>query len=257
MSGLNGTPMKSYPDLSGDDRWALAQYVDRIGRSRPRAATTVHAVAMTGELPLDPDHPLWRAAPRAEIPLAPQIEIPPYWTGPAIDVVDVVAAVNGEHLAVRLAWDDPSRSMRNEEARASSVAAAIARYGTWKLSDAIALEFPNEVDPKGATLPPSFLGDEKRPVRRWYWSAEGQERGDADLVAQLVAGPRATPVQSTGQSGPIRTAATYADGQWRVVMLAKRPAGAIVPFAVQAWEGGAGETATWCGTSAWVKLSLQ
>jgi DMSO reductase family type II enzyme heme b subunit len=255
-SGLNGTPMKSYPGMSGDDRWALAHYVDRIGRGRPRAAATIQAAVVSDELPLDPDNALWRAAPRAEIPMSPQIEIAPYWTAPSVDAVDVVAAVNKDELGIRLAWSDASRSTRNEETRAATVAAALARWGTWKLTDAVAVEFPNAIDPNG-TLPPSLFGDEKRPVRRWYWSAERQESGDATALLQLVGGPRATPLANT-DGGPIRTAASYVDGQWRVLMLAKRPAAkSSIPVAIQAWDGGAGETGTWMSTSAWVKLTLE
>ncbi|MCC6764162.1 MAG: c-type cytochrome [Deltaproteobacteria bacterium] len=255
-SGLNGTSMKSYSNLPPDDRWALAYYLDRIGRGRPRAATSIPAAVVTDEIPLDPAHPFWKAALRTEVPMAPQIEIAPHWTDPAISVVEVVAAVNKDQLGMMLTWDDRSPDLRNDETRAASVAAALARHGAWKLPDAIAVEFPKEIDSKGA-LPPSLLGDEKRPVRRWYWSAERQERGEAEAIVQLVAGPRATPVTST-DSGPVRTAAAHANGQWRVVMVAKRP-GAVtsLPVSIQAWDGGAGESGTWFGYSAWMTLNLQ
>lgn len=256
-AGLNGTPMKSYTDLSSDDRWALAHYVDRIGRTRPRGVGTVQTAVVTDELPLDPDHAFWKTVLRTELPMSPQVEVPPYWTAPAIDLVEIAAVVHGDQLGVLLVWDDPSRSIQNDDTRASSIAEAIARYGAWKLPDAVALEFPSAPDPK-ATLPPSLLGDEKRPVRRWYWSAERYARGETDALLQTIAGPRATPV-TAGDGAPVRTAASYADGQWRVLMLAKRPPDtvAVTPIAVHAWDGAAGETGIWMSSSPWVTLKLR
>lgn len=255
-SGLNGTSMKSYADLSDEDRWAVAHYLSRLGRVRPRAATSIQAVTVTDELPLDPSHTLWQAALRTEIPMSPQLEVAPHWGAPAIDAVAVAAAVNKDELGILLVWDDPTRNVRTEEERASSVAVALARHGAWKLTDAIAVELPQEIDP-GGTLPPSLLGDERHPVRRWYWTGERQDRGESEALVQLIAGPRAVPTAGQ-EERPIRTAAAYAEGQWRVVMIAKRPSELTsMPVAFQAWDGGAGESGTWLSTSAWVKLSLQ
>ncbi len=254
-SGMNGTVMKSYPDLPADDRWALAYYLDRIGRVHPRAATSIQTAAVTAEIPLDPVHPFWRGPFRTEVPMSPQVEVVPYWTDPAIAVVQVAAAVNKDQLGILLTWDDRSRDLRNDDTRAPTVAAALARRGAWNLPDAVAIEFPRNADPEG-TLPPSLLGDEKRPVHRWYWSAERQERGLADAAIQLVAGPRTAPVASVDE-GPVRTAAIHVDGQWHVVMIAKRPStSASLPVSFQVWDGGAGETGTWFSSSAWVKLPL-
>jgi hypothetical protein len=56
----------------------------------------------------------------------------------------------------------------------------------------------------------------------------------------------------------VQTASTWADGQWRVVWLAKRPSksDSSVPFALQAWNGAAGETGHWQSVSGWMNIRL-
>lgn len=258
VAGLNGTPMKSYTtELSGDDRWALAHYVDRIARPRPRYAPTIHAILVTEKLPLDPNDAFWKPLLPATATMSAQIEIPPYWTAPAIDMVDVAVAANKDELGILLTWDDRSRDVRNDDTPASTLAAAMARYGSWKLTDAIAVEFPEKLDPK-ASLPPSFLGDGKRAVRRWYWSADRQERGEAAALVQTFTGPRSTPVAATDPA-IVRTAAAYADGQWRVLLIGKRPPKTVttLPIALQAWDGATGETGNWQSFSAWMNVNLR
>lgn len=255
LTGFSGTEMKSYASaMSSDDRWALAHYVDRIARPQPHYAPTIHAALVSEALPADPNDPFWKPMLPATVTMAPQVEIAPYWTAPAVEMVDVAVAANDDEVGILLIWDDRSRDVRDEEAPASTVAAALARYGSWKLGDAIAVEFPEKLDAK-APLPSSFLGDAKRAVRRWQWSATRQERGEATASVATFRGPGSTPVPSTES---VRTAASYADGQWRVVLIGKRPPKTIatLPIALQAWDGSSGEAGNFQSFSAWMSLSL-
>jgi DMSO reductase family type II enzyme heme b subunit len=257
-SGLNGTPMSSYDKtLSPDERWALATYIERLGRLRPRYLPNIVASAVTEKLPLDPGAPVWKTIPTAFVPLGQQIELQPYWTEPSIDSVDVVAAVNRDELAILLVWDDRSRDVQASDTPASSVSAAIARHGSWHLPDAIAVQLPEKIDAKG-TLPPVYLGDATHPVRRWLWSADRQEKGETQALVQHVAGPQATPTASAEREA-VQTAATYTDGQWRVVLLTKRPPSSVaaLPIALHAWDGGAGESGHWHSFSGWVNVKLR
>ncbi len=259
LGGMNGTPMKSYAtELSGDDRWALAHYVSYLGRSLPHYAPTIQTIVVKETLPLDPESAFWKPLLPALVPMAPQVELAPYWTQPSVDLVEVVAAANDEQLGLMLTWNDRSRDVRNEDSVASTVAAAIARFGQWHLPDAVAVEFPERTDAKGA-LPPSYLGDDEHPVRRWLWSADRLEhdRSQAALI-QRIAGPKATPIAIT-DGPPVETAAAYADGQWRVVLIAKRPPKSVaaMPIALEAWDGAAGESDNWQSLSAWVNVNLR
>ncbi len=257
-AGMDGTPMQSYASsLSPEDRWALGYYLEHIARQRARFSSTVHAAVVTEKLPLDPTAAFWRASPPMLVPLGPQMETPPYWTYPSIDLVEVVVAVNADQLGIFLTWDDRSRDVVNGETAATTIPAALARRASWRLSDAIAVQFPEKVDPKG-TLPSPYLGDTKRPLRRWLWSADRQEKGDTRALVEQIAGTAATSTAG-GDIPPVETAATWVDGQWRVVMLTKRPPKTVasLPMSIQAWDGAAGEAGTWRSFSAWLNLQLR
>jgi DMSO reductase family type II enzyme heme b subunit len=256
-AGMDGTPMQAYPTMSPEDRWAVGYYIDRLARSRMRFAPTVQAAVVTEKLPLDPSAPFWKAALPALVPLGAQMEVPPYWSQPSVDQVEVVAAVNDDQFGILLIWDDRSRNVTNEDAAPTDVPATLARRGSWRLTDAVAVQFPEKADPKGV-LPLAYLGDPKHPVQRWTWSADRQERGEAQALIEQIAGANAAPT-TVGDAPPVQTAATYADGQWRVLLIGKRPAQSLasLPMAVQAWDGAFGEAGRWQSFSAWLDVKLR
>jgi DMSO reductase family type II enzyme heme b subunit len=257
-NGMNGTPMKSFAtDLSSDDRWALAHHLERNMPSRPRFTPTLIGLATKDAVPTDPNAELWQRIPPTPIPLGPQVEVPPYWTQPAIDVVYATALSTDRELAILLAWNDPTRSVDTGDERATSTEAAFARHGKWRLPDRIAIQFPEKVDPKG-TLPPLYLGDATRPVVRWSWSADRAERGEHTAVVERVAGPTAAPVVVT-DAPPVQTTAAYVDGQWRVLVVTKRPPASqkTLAFALHGWEGSHGESGSWQSLSSWITLDLR
>lgn len=256
-AGMDGTPMPAYGAMSPNDRWAVGYYIDRISRTRARFSPTVQAAVVTEKIPLDPNAPFWKASLPALAPLGPQVEVPPYWTQPSNDMVEVFAAANGDQFGILLVWDDRSRNVTNDDTAPSDVPAVLARRGSWRITDAVALVFPEKSDPKGI-LPPAYLGDDKRPVRRWRWSADRQERGESQAAVEQIAGAEATPT-TVSDAPPVQTAAAYADGQWRVVLIGKRPAKSVasVPMAVQVWDGAFGEAGHWLSFSAWLDVKLR
>ncbi len=255
-NGMNGTPMKSFAtSLSSDERWALAHHLERDMPSRPRFAPTLLGLTTKDDLPTDPNAELWQRIPPTPVLLGPQVEVPPYWTQPAVDLVYATVLSNDRQMAILLAWNDASKSVGTEDGRPETMAAALARHGAWRLPDRIALQFPEKADPKG-TLPPLYLGDASRPVVRWSWSADRAEHGESTAVIERVAGPTAAPVVLADASR-VQTTAAYADGQWRVLMVAERPPASQVAFAVQAWEGSHGETGSWQSLSSWITLNLR
>lgn len=256
-NGMNGTPMKSFTtELSSDDRWALAHYLERNMPTRPRFAPTLLGLTTKDAVPTDPNAEIWQRIPATPVLLGPQIEVPPYWTQPAIDAVYVTAVSNDKELAIFLTWNDPSKSVGAEDSRPATTEAALMRHGSWRLPDRIAMQFPEKVDAKG-TLPPLYLGDATRPVVRWSWSADRADGGEHTAVIERVAGPTAAPVAIT-DAPPVQTTAAYVDGQWRVVMVTKRPPASqkTLSFALHAWEGSHGENGSWQSLSSWITLSL-
>ena len=156
-TGMNGTPMRGYADsISGEDRWALVYYLERLAHGRPRFPTALFARAMTDDLPLDPAAALWSTIPATSVPLGPQIEMAPYWSQPSIDAVDISVAVSQKQIALLLTWNDRTRNLHDDDAGGTrSVVDVLARYGTWRLPDQMAVQFP--VASTG-DLPPPFLG---------------------------------------------------------------------------------------------------
>ena len=252
---MNGTSMPSFESaLSADDRWTLAHHLEREGKIPPRFLAKLPAAIIEEPIPLDATAELWRRMLPTPLTLGPQVEQPPYWTQPAIDLVEVFVAANADQLGILVVWNDATKSVINDEPRAPTVEAALARHGAWRLPDRIALQFPEKVDPKGAR-PPMYLGDADNPVLRWSWSAE---RPEPTAVVERIAGPAAAP-EPIADGSPVQTATAYADGQWRVLMLGKRPAKnqTTMALAVHAWEGSHGEAGPWHSLSSWLTVDLR
>ena len=159
-----------------------------------------------------------------------------------------MAAVNGDELAILLVWSDRSRDVQASDTPAPSVSAAIARRGSWRLPDAIAVQLPKKIDPKGS-LPPRILGDATHPVRRWFWSADRQEKGDSQAVVQHLAGPPATPTASPEQAAvrDRRRSTPMGSGGSCCSPSVLRAPSPRLPIALHAWDGGAGESGHWHG----------
>ena len=256
--GIPGTAMPGYLDkLSDEQRWTLAYFLERQMETRPRFPMTLHAVSVDAALPADPTSPVWSTIPAVGVPLGPQVAVAPYWTQPSVDAIDVAIAVKGKQVAILLAWDDRTRDVQNQDTAAPDVATALARRGSWRLPDRVAVQFPASIVAKGA-LPPPFLGDAAQPVTRWIWSADRSEAGDTTALLDKVAGPRATP---EAVARAVTTAATFADGRWRVVLTGELPATPkgvdAIPIAFQAWDGATGETGVRQSFSGWLTLSLR
>jgi DMSO reductase family type II enzyme heme b subunit len=161
---------------------------------------------------------------------------------PAIDLVSIRAAYNERDVVFHLTWDDPSESKGD---------------GKQTFPDAISLQFPPQIT--AATERPYFLmGDANDGVYLLRWQ---QGKGVAEVTAN---GPtKLTPMTGGEAAG----GAVYANGQYRLVM--KRPlAGAgdsrptfrpavFTPVAIQAWDGGAGETGTRMSLTSWYYLRLE
>jgi DMSO reductase family type II enzyme heme b subunit len=252
-TGMAGTAMAGYVDkLSDQQRWAVAFFLERQMQTRPRFPVNVHAVSVDGALPTDPSSPAWSTIPAVSVPLGPQVEVAPYWTQPSIDAIDVTVATKGKQVAILLVWNDRTRDAQSQDTEATDLVTAIARRGSWRLPDRVAVQFPASIVAKGP-VPPPYLGDDAHPVTRWVWSAD---RSDSTALVERVAGPRATPAAVAGAT--VTTTAAFADGQWRVVLTGELPAapkGASIPIAIQAWDGAAGETGVRQSFSGWLGLT--
>lgn len=263
-NGIGGTPMPSYADaLSEEETWALAYYVMSLARqpAEPPAAeaTTVRVRRVQGEIPTDPNAPLWRRATLQRVALRT------LWLRPReITHVRVAAAHNGTMLGLVLEWDDP---VPNELA-----------LGVAEFRDAAAVQFPLHAaapHAPGHPEPNYVMGERERPVNIWHWKADWQldlarfrdredrfpgvavdtvpfvrgmdaadpaaarapvERHDALFLTALAAGnpmarPRTSAVENLNASGVgtitaqppeaqvVQGQGRWADGRWRVVFV--------------------------------------
>ncbi|NIR96658.1 MAG: c-type cytochrome [Gammaproteobacteria bacterium] len=201
------------------------------------------AKEVSGELPLDPDHSLWREAVPKEVALYPQRSVEPYSGIDAKLPVRVRALHNGSAVALRLEWEDATAARERD-------------IGTF--ADAAAVQWPVEHGP-GVGLPYIGMGDAGHPVALWLWRADGTaEQLAAEGFGTLTAQP----------SQEVRANGAWRDGVWRVVLTRALAAGGehavelvpdrqgLVPLALAVWSGEDAERDGLKRLSAWRVLHL-
>ena len=116
-TGLDGTPMPSMSDIleskviTDEQLWDVAYYVRSLSPEKaPAVRDVVRAPQVQGALPTSPDDKAWASAETFYIPVVGQIIVKPRWFAPAVTGVFVQALHNGKELALRLTWDDRSKS---------------------------------------------------------------------------------------------------------------------------------------------------
>jgi len=100
-----------------------------------------------------PADPRWEEIPSTPLALSSQLIAPPVGGG-SISHGEVQAMHDGEWLAVRLEWSDPT---------------ADREVGVDTFRDAAAVGFPVVASPP---LPSPFMGDPEHPVVIWQWTAD-------------------------------------------------------------------------------------
>jgi DMSO reductase family type II enzyme heme b subunit len=268
-TGLDGTPMPSMSDLlaSGvateEDLWNVAHYVRSLAPERyPEPAEVIVAGLVDGELPVAPGDSAWSAQERFWVPLVGQIILKPRWFAPTVDGVWVQAAHDGEALALRLVWHDPSESPDAVwDVWAQRVSAMMqpkeGEPAGSGLPDAFSVQFP-AVMPDGRELPFFLGGDARRSVYSWHWSA-------TDGVGETFG--RGLDETSALSGGAVSAEAEFEDGEWRLVLRRPLdagddgqrlsfPTGEAVPVAFRAWDGNNAEAGTRGSISSWYYVHL-
>jgi mono/diheme cytochrome c family protein len=158
IKGLKGTPMPSYEGTySNDEIWDLIHYVQSLARkgAQDRAQLkqeTIVASRIVGTIPTEPLGPEWERARPVYVALTPL-----WWNEERIEGLIVQALHNGEDLAIRMSWLDPTpddRAVRQHEFR-----------------DAVAIQFSLTPDP------PFYMGNRSGEggVNIWLWKADRQK----------------------------------------------------------------------------------
>lgn len=155
--GMKGTPMPSSEGVyDGDGMWDIIHYVQSLmrqgaqDRAQLRQGTFV-APRVSEALPSGPMDSAWDQARPLYVSLTPL-----WWEEERIEGLVVQALHNGEELAIRLSWIDPTvddRAVKQTEFR-----------------DAVAIQFSLTSDP------PFYMGSagDQGGVNIWMWKADRQ-----------------------------------------------------------------------------------
>ncbi len=271
-TGLDGTPMPSFSDLldSGymteQQLWHLAQYVRSLSPEKPPAVREVIAAALVeGDVPSAPGDSIWDGVERFYIPMVGQIILEPRWFAPTVDGLWVQAVHNGDELAVRIVWHDPSRSpdpgwLEWQQRVALSVVPLQDSTGVTPLPDALTVQFPSTI-PSGRERPYFVMGDSRRPVYLWRWSSDGS-RDEARATG--LGSARGLPAAAQ----TLAAAAEWDRGEWRLVFrrnlatadttgFLQFRSGESIPIAFFAWDGSNGEAGSQMAVSSWYGIYLR
>jgi len=183
----------------------------------------IRAQAVSGDIPVAPDDPLWQKIPPMTLPLSGQIITRPVWPEPTARALAVRAVHNGTDIAFLLEWQDNTKNDRLTP-------------GTFRDGVAIGL-------PLGDA--PSFfcMGQLDHYINIWHWKADWQSDIDrraakasekardgvrtfeviprrVSSVEDLIGGGFST-LTTKEKQGRVQGQAAWKDGVWHVVM--RRP----------------------------------
>ena len=249
IGGVAGTPMPSFVDsLDEAKTWDLVNYVLSLSpKERPPLQLVLKAKRVEGEVPTQPDDPLWAQADLSEYPLVGQVIQEPRRFTPKVDAVQVQAIYNGQDIAFRLSWDDPTETEPDPDQEI--------------YEDAVRMQFPVET-PTGPKRPYFLMGDSESPVNLWRWGSG--EKGITEQNARGTENVNDQPQSSQEVQGTV----IFHNGQYRAVL--KRTLttadlendvqfepGKFISMAFQVWDGFSGETGKRMAISHWYYLLLE
>lgn len=246
-TGLDGTPMPSYIDTIGDeDRWHLSNYVKSLSPlEMPPVKTVLTSRRIKGEIPGNPDDPIWRQGEDYFFPLAGQIVFEPRLYTPSIDSILIKSVYNDKEVAFLITWNDRTRNAPEK--------------GKDELPDSMAIQFPVELKDE---RPHFVLGDAGNPVNLWKWKAGGDTLEEANARGVGKYFPQGP--ESQGLKGD----AAYMHGRWKLIVKRSLTTeeenndiqfvpGEFIPISFLAWDGSNNEAGGKMSLSSWYYLVLE
>jgi hypothetical protein len=256
--------------IGAEERWRLAHYVESLQVDASRLEeTTLKARRSRGRVPAEPGDPAWQECESLGVALTGQVLAAPRWQNFSVDYVEVRALYDDERLALRLAWNDNTRSVEHSDQVAERLSKAAGTYPeldskgppAGPLRDSVAVEFPQQAA-EGPAKPHFFLGDKGNPVNLWRWKADS-----AKVEEETASGLETSPAPQPEASQLVTSSAAYADGQWSLVLVRKLKTGQAddaqfepgmaVPVAFMIWDGGNEEAGRRHSLSSWMSLVLE
>lgn len=265
-TGLDGTPMPSFADaienklITDEQLWHVAQYVRSLSPEGSPVVREVVRAGLVSTLPTSPGDSAWRAVERQWIPLVGQIIEKPRWFAPMVDGIWVQALHDGQRLAMRVSWHDPSRSPApawNEWLGrvAQTMTDADGPVPTTQGPDRLTVEFPAELSEDER---PYFLqGSPRKPAYVWRWASDPDrlDEGTATGLGRFTA---------RSGSSEVAHAARYDAGEWSIQLSraltaadAKSPRfvpGTAIPVGFFVADGSNGEDSVRTAVSTWYAI---
>ncbi len=264
-TGIRGTPMPEHSTtMSVEDRWNVANYVMSLRDTTTQLAkgdTVIKGLDITGDLPTDPNDPIWAKAPAMTFAMSPNIIKEPRLFVSLNDTVTVRAIFNEKDIAMKVEVDDRTYSVPG-----SKLELAYRQKDIAPTRDAIAIQFPRDI-PKTSEKPWFRHGDKKHPVNMWYWAAPSEKpKVDSTTMILDAKGPNTAPKPRKNQT-TLTANGQWKDGRWSVVF--KRPLktddvqdlqfeqGKYIPVAFANWDGVAGEKGSRHSFTTWYWVKLK
>ncbi|OGW48665.1 MAG: hypothetical protein A2V62_07355 [Nitrospirae bacterium RBG_19FT_COMBO_58_9] len=209
-TGVNGTPMPSFADNSTvEERWHIANFVNSLcereadGKplsidpltDKPKINFVVSSGVVEGEIPVDPEHELWKNRARRYVAMGGQITHKPRNFVNRIDDIWVKSLYNDKHVVFMFQWDDRTKSVAEgklpwaptsvnvdvkeqdpKTGEEGSIASHQNNYTVY--NDAIAMETAVKWKELPAPIKPRYLfgSNEQFPVDIVKWEADGSLR---------------------------------------------------------------------------------
>lgn len=175
-TGLDGTPMGSYAHLPEGDRWALVHYIrSRFTKEFVEAEyeTDVNSIRVNAELNTDVDNPVWKKVKSTELYLRSLSA-----RRGAVETISVASVNNGNKLAIRLQWKDPTQNAFSELTQDVFRDGAAVQFA---LGDAT-------LHTHGHNEPFFGMGNRGKPVNIWHWKAGLEETLKAEAEQEYAGG---------------------------------------------------------------------
>lgn len=282
-TGLNGTPMPGYEEtLSEEERWSIAHYVDSLVETGGTGVeVALKSKFIEGEIPANPDDPIWKTAQKLEVPLSGQVIKAPRWENHSVDMLNVRSVHNIDEIAFLVSWNDRFKDVNHEdppelpsEVLKDTYIPTAVQYERrrLKLRDALAVQFPVKIS-EGTVKPYFFLGQRGNPVNLWFWKADMHRDGSENRWVKSVdelnrEGFNTKEKMQPPESQAVVASAAWDDGRWKVIL--KRALrtedkkgdiqfepNIFIPIAFQVWDGSNGEYGLQCSISSWYYVYME
>jgi len=191
-TGLDGTPMESFAQLPERDRWALvyfvrSQFVEEFKKAE--FETDLFSYRVENDLNTDVDSPVWDGVKSTELVLRPLSA-----RQGAVETINFASVNNGEQIAIRLKWRDPTDNDFKETRQDYFRDGVAVQFGLGKVT----------LHTHGHNEPFFGMGNRGKAVNIWHWKAGREEAvqaeedmeyaGGVDMDALIYGGMRNNPV---------------------------------------------------------------